>query len=130
MNFEGYELALITEQKERLYFLGFHSTAGYVMITKEGISFVVDSRYLYAAKKALEPKGIEVILGADFSVLEEKAKKLGVKTIGIDYTVTTISAYEKLKGLGFEYKDISSEIQTLASVKTEEEIKYIEHGES
>ena len=35
MNFEGYELALITEQKERLYFLGFHSTAGYVMITKE-----------------------------------------------------------------------------------------------
>jgi Xaa-Pro aminopeptidase len=35
------------------------------------------------------------------------------------------AVYEKLKSLGFEYKDISSEIQTLASVKTEEEIKYI-----
>ena len=28
MNFKNYDLVLITDEKERLYFLGFHSTAG------------------------------------------------------------------------------------------------------
>ena len=54
MNFKGYDLALITDEKQRQYFLGFHSTAGYVMLTPKGTTFVVDSRYISAAKKALE----------------------------------------------------------------------------
>lgn len=125
MKFDNYGLALITDEKQRLYFLGFHSTAGYLMITPNGISFVVDSRYISAAKKALEPKGIEVILGADFEPLKEKAEKLCVKTIGIDYTKTTLIGYEKLKSLGYDFVDVSSEIERLASVKTDEEISCI-----
>lgn len=125
MNFNNYDLALITDEKQRLYFLGFHSTAGYVMITKEGTSFVVDSRYISAARKALEPKGIEVILGADFSILKEKAEKLNVKTVGIDFTNTTLTGFERLKALGFDYVDVSNEITQLMSVKTDEEIGYI-----
>lgn len=35
MNFKNYDVALITDEKQRMYFLGFHSTAGYVLITKE-----------------------------------------------------------------------------------------------
>ena len=64
------------------------------MLTPKGTTFVVDSRYISAAKKALEPKGIEVILGADFTPLKNKAAELGVKTIAIDFTKTTISAFE------------------------------------
>ena len=122
MNFNNYDLALITDEKQRQYFLGFHSTAGYVMITKEGTSFVVDSRYISAARKALEPKGIEVILGADFSPLKEKCEKLGVKTIAIDFTNTTVSSFEHYKKMGYEFVDASREIVELASVKTDEEI--------
>ena len=125
MKFNDYGLALITDEKQRLYFLGFHSTAGYLMITPEGISFVVDSRYISAAKKALEPKGIEVILGADFTPLKERISKLGVKTIGIDYTKTTLTGYEKLKSFGCNFVDVSSDIEELASIKTNEEIGYI-----
>ena len=125
MNFSNYDLALITDEKQRQYFLGFHSTAGYVMITKQVTSFVVDNRYISAARKALEPKGIEVILGGDFSPLKEKCEKLGVKTIAIDFTNTTVSSFEYFKKTGYEFVDASKEIVELMSVKTEEEIVYL-----
>lgn len=51
MNFKNYDVALITDEKQRMYFLGFHSTAGYVLITKEKTYFVVDNRYLKAAER-------------------------------------------------------------------------------
>ena len=126
MNFRNYDLALITEEKQRQYFLGFHSTAGYVMLTQKGTTFVVDSRYIFAARKALEPKGIEVILGAGFEPLKKKAEELGVKTIGIDFTNTTVAMYDYLKeSTGYEYVDVSREIVEQMAIKTEEELGYI-----
>ena len=89
MNFKNYDLALITDEKQRQYFLGFHSTAGYVMLTPKGTTFVVDSRYIFAARKALEPKGIEVILGAGFEPLKKKAEELKAK-LGAEAVKNTI----------------------------------------
>ena len=125
MNFKNYDVALITDEKQRTYFLGFHSTAGYVLITKEKTYFVVDNRYLKAAEKALKPKGIEVVLGADYSFLTRLAEEKGYKTVAIDYGVVTLAGFEALKALGLAYTDASAEIRDLMSVKTEEEIKYI-----
>ena len=125
MNFKDYDIALITDEKQRMYFLGFHSSAGYVLITREKTYFVVDNRYLKAAEKALKPKGIEVVLGADYSFLTRLAEEKGYKTVAIDYGVVTLAGFEALKALGFAYTDASAEIRDLMSVKTEEEIKYI-----
>ncbi len=126
MNFKNYDLALITDEKQRQYFLGFHSTAGYVMLTPKGTTFVVDSRYIFAARKALEPKGIEVILGAGFDPLKKKAEELGVKTVGIDFTNTTVAMFDYLKeSTGFEFVDVSREIVEQMAIKTEEELGYI-----
>ena len=125
MNFNGYDIALITDEKERLYFLGYHSTDGYLVITKSGMCFVIDSRYFYAANKLLSKKGIKVVCGSGWGSLMEIAKAETAKTIGIDFTKTTISEYEVLKDLGFAFKDISQEIIKKTSVKTSEEIKYI-----
>ena len=47
MKFDNYDVALITDEKERLYYLGFHSTAGYVVLTEKKKIFVVDGRYLF-----------------------------------------------------------------------------------
>lgn len=126
MKFENYQLALITDEKQRQYFLGFHSTAGYVILAPDGISFVVDSRYISAARKALEPKGIKVILGVDYAPLKEKALEVGAKTVGIDFTNTTVSGLDYLKkDTGFEFVDVSREIVEEMSIKTPEEISYI-----
>ena len=95
------------------------------MLTPDKTTFVVDSRYILAAKKALCPKGIEVVLGADFTPLKERIESLTDKTVGIDYTATTVSGYEKLKSLGLELVDVSKEIELEMSIKTDEEITKI-----
>lgn len=123
--FDKYDIALITDEKERLYYLGFHSTAGYVAVTKTGVSFVVDNRYFKAAEKNLSKKGVKVISGADYSILTKIAEEINAKTIGIDFTKVTISEYENLKKLGYDYADISSELTAMAAIKSDEELKYI-----
>ncbi len=126
MKFNGYDIALITDEKERLYFLGFHSSAGYVVIERDETYFVVDGRYFYAAKTQLEKKGIKVVLGSDFSLFKERAEKTGAKTVGIDFTKVSLSEYENLKKTGYNFVDISDEINRLTAVKTDEEIKYLQ----
>ena len=123
--FDKYDVALITDEKERLYYLGFHSTAGYVVVTKDGTFFVVDNRYFKAAEKALTKKGVKVISGADYSVFKEIADKINVATVGIDFTKVTLSGFEVLKKLGYDYVDISQELVKMAAIKSDEELKNI-----
>ena len=127
-NFGNYDIVLITDEKERLYYLGFHSTAGYVVVTKTEVTFVVDNRYLKAAERALTKKGVKVILGSDYSAFKAIAEDVGAKRVGIDFTVTTISEYDNLKSLGFDYEDISGELKTMQSVKTADQLKSIKRA--
>lgn len=123
--FDKYDVALITDEKERLYYLGFHSTAGYVVVTKDETFFVVDNRYFKAAEKALTKKGVKVISGADYSVFKEIADKINAVTVGIDFTKVTLSGFEVLKKLGYDYVDISQELVKMAAIKSDEELKNI-----
>ena len=125
MNFKGYDLALITDEKERLYFLGFHSTAGYVMIAPDKTVFAVDNRYFHAAERALKPKGITVVSCPDDTALKNLCEDRGVKTIAVDYTKITVSEMERLKALGYNYVDCSSEIAEIMAIKTQTELKYL-----
>lgn len=126
--FDKYDVALITDEKERLYYLGFHSTAGYVVVTKDGTFFVVDNRYFKAAEKALTKKGVKVISGADYSVFNEIADKINAATVGIDFTKVTLSGFEVLKKLGYDYVDISQELVKMAAIKSDEELKNIKNA--
>lgn len=125
MDFEKSPVYLITDEKQRLYCTGFHSTAGYVVLTQTETAFVVDSRYFYAANKRLGKKGIKVFCGNDYTVLKEYLSKLNAKTLGVDFSLTTVSTFEKYKELGVELVDISGEMIKAMSVKTDSEIKCI-----
>ncbi len=125
MKFKDYDLVFITDERERLYFLGYHSTDGYLILSKSGKTLVIDDRYYYAAKRVLKPKGVEVISGYGLSHLKEKAESIKAKVIGIDYTKTTLSEFEALKGLGYEFCDVSGELKEDMAVKTEEELGYL-----
>ncbi len=125
MKFDNYDLALITDEKQRAYFLGYRSTDGYLIMTKDTKTLVIDDRYFFAAKKKLAPKGVEVISAFGYETLFRRAEELGVKRLGIDFNKTKLSEYETLKSHGFEFSDISEDLAADMSVKTDEEIKYI-----
>lgn len=124
MKFANYDLVLITDAKQREYFLGFQSSAGYLMFNRMSRSFVVDKRYYYAAKKALEPRGFYVRCGNDFSQLVEAVELKKVSTLGIDFSVTTVDAYMRLKKLlpKTEIIDVGEELREQMSIKSVEEI--------
>ena len=56
MDFSKAKVIFVTDAKQRMYFTGFFSTAGYVVLTESETAFVVDSRYFYAAQEKLEAK--------------------------------------------------------------------------
>ncbi len=127
MKFADYDLCLITDEKERMYFLGFAATDGYVVHSKNKTAFVVDRRYYYAAKKQLEPKGFEVVCGSDYSYLREAVVSTEARVLGIDFGVTTLrqkAAIEKALP-GIELFDVGPELEYEASVKHPEEIRTI-----
>ena len=127
MKFTDYDLCLITDEKQRLYFLGFHSSAGYLMFNKNRKTFVVDKRYFYAAKKKLAPRGYEVICGSDFTPLVNAVENLSVATLGIDFSATNLNQFALLKKLlpGVAFKDIGAELAEQASIKYSGEIDSI-----
>ena len=123
MDFSEAKIYLITDEKQRLYFTGFSSSAGYVAITENETVFVVDSRYLFAAEKRLKKKGIKVVGGRDLCPLKEMIEKTGAASVGIDFGKTTLSEFEAYKALGVKMIDVSKEIEIKMAVKSDDEIK-------
>lgn len=125
MNFNNYDMLYVDDEKQRQYFLGFHSTAGYVLITKDTKIFVVDSRYYHSAKNFLEPKGITVIEGAGHEILKQKIAELKIKKMGIDYTNTSLSNFNNMLKLGVNLIDASRDLEKTMTIKRDDEIALI-----
>lgn len=123
MNFDRADLVLITDEKQRLYFLGYHSTDGYVVLEKDSITLVIDSRYFHAAEQLLTPKGIKVVLGGDYSYLKERIDTLKANKVGIDFDVTSVRECEKVEALGVKAVDMSCEIKECMLIKREDELE-------
>ena len=125
MSFSTAKIYLVTDEKQRFYFTGFASSAGYVILTAEETTFVVDDRYSYAAKRKLSPKGINVISGTGYEILKEYAEKSGADTLGVDFGKITVKEYEKLKELGFNLVNVGENIEKQMAVKTDDELANI-----
>lgn len=125
MDFSKAKVILVTDAKQRMYFTGFSSTAGYVVLTEGQTAFVVDSRYYYAAQAQLEPKGIKTYEGADYTVLKQCLAEADAKELGIDFSKTTVAEYAKLQKLGVKLVDVSGILDKQMSVKTESEIENV-----
>lgn len=115
---------LITDETTRLYFTGYSSTDGYLLLVDDGGYFVIDSRYYFAAKRALKNKPYEVVNG-DFAETGDLIKKSGQGVIYIDFSKTSMELAQKLAFLGVELKDCREEIVEARIVKREDEIAKI-----
>lgn len=122
--------ALLTSEVARRYATGFHSSAGFVFITKEKSYFIIDSRYY--EKAAQQAEGVEVLLLSDirkqiYAIIEEH----GIKTVSIESRTVTVSELEDYKKL-FNTLTVdstnwlSNTIDKMRVIKSAEEIQKIE----
>lgn len=122
---EKNEAYLITDEKQRMFYTGYQSTDGYLVLGREFTFFVIDNRYFHAAKALLEKKGVKVILGSGYDALRAIMTETGSTTLGIDYTKTNLSDFNAFSAMGYTLKDISSELKEAMTVKSEEDLKKI-----
>lgn len=121
--------ALILSEVNRLYFSGFRSSAGAIVVTENRAVFLTDFRYFEKAKR--EIKDLEVILSKKlYSDIKEVLKKEGVKTLFLETDYVNLNQYTSLTSI-FEDITISKEnlltaaIKEMRSVKTKDEINNI-----
>ena len=129
------DAALIISEKNRLYFTGFASTFGYLVLLRKKNIFITDPRY-YEMAQCLEEDGVEVVQIANgisaTDMLKSIFKKHKVKTVGYEDTELTVAEYLQLKEqLGaIELAPIGNSINYVRSFKTETEIEYIRKAQS
>lgn len=120
-------ICLITDEKQRFYYTDYASTDGYVILQEDKITLVVDSRYVYEAQQVLKGKDIEVVEGGNLALFKERVESIGAKVVGIDFALTSIKEYERLKALlpEVEFVDIGDEVAHDMIVKSDEELRRI-----
>ncbi|CDZ23620.1 putative peptidase YqhT [[Clostridium] cellulosi] len=126
--------AIIYSEHNRYYFTGFPSSDGLLFITKDHAVFLIDSRYIEAAKK--QAQGCEVVLMTDTKAqLAELVKKFDVKEIGIesyDMPVSTAQQFKRmLPDIKFDLSDsISETISHMRMIKSDAEIENIKKAQA
>lgn len=126
----GMDAALITSGVSREYLLGFQSSAGTAVLTREKSYFIIDSRYFEAAQDTV--KNCEVVLQDKlYGQIESILKKHGVKSAGVEADMISLTKYlelkEKLEGCEIlESSFVSKQIAKQRSVKSAEEIASIQ----
>lgn len=126
------EAAIILSDVNRLYFTGFKSSAGLVLITKTRAYLIVDFRYGEAAKQKV--KHMDVIVYSSMSeTLKELFKKHKVNKVYFENEGITLKQAENYKKMlelcdvKFSFTNFLDKIiDNLRIIKTDEEISKIE----
>ncbi|HIU90685.1 MAG TPA: aminopeptidase P family protein [Candidatus Fimimonas merdipullorum] len=131
----GADALVVISDKNRLYFTGFASTFGYLVLTKDKSIFITDPRYFEMAQ-SLEEKGIEVRQIANgvsaTALLVSVLKDIGAKTVGYEDTELTVNQFQTLqKELAeFTLLPCGGDVNYVRSFKDEEEISLIRKAQS
>ena len=127
---------LVISEKNRLYFTGFASTFGYLVLLPDNKSvFITDPRY-YEMAQSLEADGVKVVqISNGISAIDTLKEVLGdnnVKTVGYEDTELTVAEFTSLKKDMKEYElaPVGEYINHVRSFKDEQEIDYIKKAQS
>ncbi|GHU57973.1 aminopeptidase [Clostridia bacterium] len=124
------QAALVTTEMNRQYLTGFHSSDGFVVITKEKNFFLVDARYYEHA--ALAAADFKVVLLKNVSEqLPPILSKYGIETILIENDGVSVAKFEDYKRKYPQYEFdatswLSDTLRNARMVKSESELKKIE----
>ena len=130
------DAVLLISDKNRMYFTGFASTFGFLVLLPANKGyFITDPRY-YEMAQSLESDQLKVLQIANgvsaMGMVADILKEHNVKSLGFEDTELTVLQYNGLKeGLsGFDLVPVGKNINFVRSFKTEEEISYIKKAQS
>lgn len=118
---------LITDESTRLYFTGYSSADGFLIFDDGAGYFVIDSRYYYAAKRALKRKPFKVVEGS-FDEAAKIIRNSGKTELYLDFSTTSMEEGQKLAFLGLKLKDCHEEIVEARILKRKDELKLIKRA--
>jgi len=128
------EAAIISDGSNRLYFTGFHSSAGTVVITQNYACFFIDFRYIEKAKASISH--LEVIMTDGLiRQIKEVFSRQNIKNVLIETDRVNLDYYAVLKknleGITISTdKILTNKILELRSIKSMEEIELIKKAQS
>ena len=115
------------DRLNRRYLSGVDIAEGYFLYAENAVYFT-DMRYFSAAKEKLERAGVVAKVFRGSNDIAEEIKAQNITTAYIDFTRTTLSAYEeykKLFGDKCEIKDCSKELSAMRAIKSAAETESI-----
>lgn len=130
----GNDAALITSDTNRLYFTGFKSSAGVVLITKTKAFLLVDFRYFEMAKGSVSH--LEVRLTSRlYRDIGEILEKLSVKNIFIETDTVTLDSFSLLQKVLESFNilkenSLTQKITQMRNVKDKGEVALIEKAQA
>lgn len=89
------DAVLITSPENRLYFTGFSSSAGILLLTRNTFYFLVDFRYIEAAKRNIRDMKL-VKLTNEEEQLSEIFRQMNLKRVAVEAEKMTVSAWNTL----------------------------------
>lgn len=126
--------AIVFSEHNRYYFTGFPSTDGILFVTKKSAVFLIDSRYVEAAKK--ESRDCEVVLLTNTAKqLSGLARQSGVKTVGVEAYDLPVFMAEKFKTMLPDVKidmsnALSAVISQLRMIKSPDEVEKMKRAQA
>lgn len=130
------DAVLVISEKNRIYFTGFASTFGYLVLLHNNKNiFITDLRY-YEMAQSLSRDGVEVVQIANGTsatdALNDIFRNHDVKSVGFEDTELTVQDHSVLKHKlsGVKLVPVGDFICTVRSYKTETEIAYIRKAQS
>ncbi len=126
------EAALITSDENRLYFTGFSSSAGTLLVTESKAVFLIDFRYIEVAERTLP--FCEVILQEAGGIgVSDIVEREGIKRLYAEVDRMSVAEFaERKKALGEVLSDssiLAEQVNELRAVKEEYELEAIERAQ-
>ena len=120
----GVDGILISHITNVRYITGFSGSSGCLLITKKDRIFCTDCRYEEQAKQEIKDFDIFIEKEERLKEVVEKAKSLGIKTLGFESTAS-YHFYRSLLRKGIKIKAVSNLIEDLRKIKDAHELVMI-----
>ena len=124
----GVDAMLLTNEANRFYASGFHSTGtdGVALVTREKTYYWTDSRYIEAASRQVTGAEVALVTPAHgyTAQLNEAVARHGIKTLGFEDEAMTVAELELYRGkVRVDFRPASALLAELRMVKDEAELE-------